>query len=174
MMRRIGEHLRSNVVGYIALFLVLTSGTAYALAGSNTVYSDDIVNGEVKTPDVALDAITSNRIANGQVRSIDVLNGGLTGTDIQQGTLDQVVTDTTPTYEVNVTDSVTNNTNVFVTASCDSGDKLQAGGYVNESDGTVIQDSAPASSSSWTVELAGFNGASVTTRIRCWDFPPLH
>jgi hypothetical protein len=45
MQNRISEHLRSNVVGYLALFLVLTGGTAYALDGSNTVFSDDIVNG---------------------------------------------------------------------------------------------------------------------------------
>jgi hypothetical protein len=32
----------------LALFLVLTGGTAIALDGHNTVFSDDIVNGKVK------------------------------------------------------------------------------------------------------------------------------
>ena len=40
----IRNHLRSNVVGYLALFVAL-SGTAVALPATNTVFSDDIVNG---------------------------------------------------------------------------------------------------------------------------------
>ena len=47
---RICDHLRGNVVGYIAIFLFATGGTAIALDGSNTVFSDDIVNGEVTSP----------------------------------------------------------------------------------------------------------------------------
>ena len=47
------ERLRSlltyaNVMATIAVFLVLSGGTAVALSGSNTVFSDDIVNNEVK------------------------------------------------------------------------------------------------------------------------------
>ena len=49
---RIGNHIRSNVVGYIALFAFAMSGTASALDGSDTVFSDDIVNGEVQSPDI--------------------------------------------------------------------------------------------------------------------------
>ena len=37
----------------IALFLVLGGGTAVALNGANTVFSDDIVNGQVKSDDLA-------------------------------------------------------------------------------------------------------------------------
>ena len=50
MRHRLHNHIRTNVVGYIAIFLFAISGTATALAGSDTVFSDDIVNGEVKTP----------------------------------------------------------------------------------------------------------------------------
>jgi hypothetical protein len=46
------SHLRSNVVGYLALFLTLTGGTAFALQGHNTVRSDDIVNGAVRLKDL--------------------------------------------------------------------------------------------------------------------------
>ena len=112
MSKRIREHLRSNVVGYIALFCFAMSGTAIALDGSNTVFSDDIVNGEVKTADIGngevgtadiatdgvsavdigTDAVTdseiiaggvrTSEIANNQVQSADVLDNGLTGADI--------------------------------------------------------------------------------------------
>jgi hypothetical protein len=52
-MRRIRKHLTyANVLSSIALFLVFGGGTAVALNGSNTVFSDDIVNGQVQTPDL--------------------------------------------------------------------------------------------------------------------------
>ncbi len=50
MSRRIGKHVRSNVVGYVAVFLALT-GTAWALE-RNSVRSRHIVNGQVKGADV--------------------------------------------------------------------------------------------------------------------------
>ena len=44
-MRRIRSHLTyANLLSSLALFLVLTGGTAVALTGSNTVFSDDIVS----------------------------------------------------------------------------------------------------------------------------------
>ena len=52
MSGRIRAHLRSNVVGYCALFFAL-SGVAVALPGTNTVFSDDIVNGTVQSQDIA-------------------------------------------------------------------------------------------------------------------------
>ncbi len=39
--------------GALALFLVFTGGSAYALVGHNSVRSDDIKNGQVKTKDLA-------------------------------------------------------------------------------------------------------------------------
>jgi hypothetical protein len=85
MSGRIRNHLRSNVVGYIALFLVLTSSTAYALNGSNTVFSDDIVNGEVKTPDLGGNAVTTAKILNGQVAAADLATNAVTSGKILNG-----------------------------------------------------------------------------------------
>ncbi len=82
---RIGNHVRSNVVGYIAIFLFATSGTAIALDGSNTVFSDDIVDGQVRSLD----------IGNNQVRAADVKDESLTGADI----LNQSVTGLDIDYE---------------------------------------------------------------------------
>jgi hypothetical protein len=54
MRQWIRSHLTyANVTTTILLFLVLGGGSAYALSGSNTVFSDDIVNGQVKTQDLA-------------------------------------------------------------------------------------------------------------------------
>ena len=81
----------SMVISLIALFVAL-SGTAVALDGSNTVFSDDIVNGEVRsadlaanavdTPDLATGAVTAPKLAAGSVNSATVLNESLLGIDI--------------------------------------------------------------------------------------------
>jgi hypothetical protein len=82
MSARIRAHLRSNVVGYIALFLVLTGGSAYALDGSDTVFSDDIVNGEVHTGDLGGGAVNSAKVADGTITGNDVGDQQLSGRDI--------------------------------------------------------------------------------------------
>jgi hypothetical protein len=91
----------------IACFGVLAGGTAYAAAtiGSEEVIdesllSQDIKNGNVKTADIALDAITSNRINNGSVLNSEigtsavtgakVASNSLTSDDIQESTLTTV------------------------------------------------------------------------------------
>jgi hypothetical protein len=48
----VGAHLRGNAVGYVALFLALGLGTAWAL-DANSVRSKHIVNDQVKGVDVA-------------------------------------------------------------------------------------------------------------------------
>jgi hypothetical protein len=107
----------ANVMVTILAFLVLGGGTAVALDGSNTVFSDDIVNGEVqnadigtsevkansvapdslgggkitdrsvKNADLGLGASSSNTIADGGIQGIDVKNDSLTGTQIDESTL---------------------------------------------------------------------------------------
>jgi hypothetical protein len=101
MKRTTRDHIRTNVIGYIALFLVLTGGTAYALDGSNTVFSDDIVNGAVKTADIGTGQVGSLDVKNGgifaadlapnAVRGPQVLDGSLTGDDIDESTLQGLV-----------------------------------------------------------------------------------
>lgn len=81
---RIRSLIRNQWAGLIALFLVVTGGTAYALAGSNTVFTDDIVNGQVRSADVAED---SGPFA---LQGNDVLNNSLTGADIDESTLEVV------------------------------------------------------------------------------------
>lgn len=67
--QKVRDHLRSNVVGYVALFVSLTMTPALAaqIAPKNSV--------------------VSKSIKNGQVKSADVKNNGLTGADIKESTL---------------------------------------------------------------------------------------
>ncbi len=77
---RLRNHIRNNVVGYIALFAFAMSGTATALTGSNTVFSDDIVDGEVKSPDIRNAAVTGTKVRGDTIR----------GSDVAESTLGQV------------------------------------------------------------------------------------
>jgi hypothetical protein len=53
MLARLRDRLTyANVIATLALFLVLTGGTAVALNGVNTVDSGDIINGQVRGADV--------------------------------------------------------------------------------------------------------------------------
>ena len=68
---RIRDHLRGNIVGYLALFVAL-SGTAWAASkiGSEdikrkAVLSKHIKNKEVKTKDLANGAVTAGKLAAG-------------------------------------------------------------------------------------------------------------
>jgi hypothetical protein len=75
-----------TVVAYLALFVAL-GGSATALSGRNSVDSGDIINGQVKTQDVANDTTTAAL----QGKDISNANGGtLTGNDILESSLAQV------------------------------------------------------------------------------------
>jgi hypothetical protein len=110
MGRRFFERL-NNWSGTLALFLVLTGGTAMAVDGSlpgqNTVGSADIINGEVTQNDLGADSVGTGKIIDGQVKNqdlgggasntntiqdggvwgIDVKDNSLTGVDIDESTL---------------------------------------------------------------------------------------
>jgi hypothetical protein len=74
MLGKIGVHFRSNVIGYLALFVAL-SGTAWTAAN---IGSKDVINNSLRSVDLKNDA---------GVRSVDVVddtapNGGLQASDL--------------------------------------------------------------------------------------------
>ena len=79
MIRTALAHLRAQWMGALALFLVIGGGTAYA---ANTVFSTDIVNGEVKSVDIGNGEVTTADIGNNQVRGADVGPDQLNGSDV--------------------------------------------------------------------------------------------
>src|SRR3954462_12718889 len=101
MQHTIANHIRSNIVGYIALFLFAMGGSAYALdgplPGQNQVGSEDIINGEVKSGDLGVDSVASGKIADRQVKNADlglgasssntIADGGIQGIDVKNDTL---------------------------------------------------------------------------------------
>lgn len=80
MLRRIRTKLTfANVVSMIALWVALSSSVAYA---ANTIFSEDIVNGEVKTADIHGNAVTNGKLAGNSVTGAKVANGTLTASDL--------------------------------------------------------------------------------------------
>jgi hypothetical protein len=71
----VSDHIRSNVVGYAAVFIAL-SGTAYAvdgpLPGQDQVGSADIINGEVKNNDVGANSVTSGKVQDQTLTKSDL------------------------------------------------------------------------------------------------------
>jgi len=64
--------IRSAAGGSAALVILLTAGAAQCLTGSDTVFTDDIVNGQVFGSDIANSSITSAKIYNNTITGIDV------------------------------------------------------------------------------------------------------
>jgi hypothetical protein len=80
----VSDHIRSNVVGYVALFFALSGGAAWAThpGGENTISTIDIQNGEVKKDDLGADSVRTGKIQDGQVTSDDVATDTLTKADL--------------------------------------------------------------------------------------------
>jgi hypothetical protein len=95
MSARLRTHIRSNVIGYVALFFALSTGSAFALSGSNTVFTDDITDNQVYSADVRNDTLTGGGLAAadlkaGSVGTSEVVNNSLTGADVSEPSLGEV------------------------------------------------------------------------------------
>jgi predicted anti-sigma-YlaC factor YlaD len=60
MLAKLRPRSAYDVMAALALFVALSTGGAYA---ANTVFSTDIVDGEVKTPDLANAGVTNGKLA---------------------------------------------------------------------------------------------------------------
>ncbi len=87
---RASAHIRSNIVGYLALFLAL-SGVSYAASlDPNSITSRSIKNGQVKGPDIRDGAVANADLADGAVSAAKVQADSLGGTQIDESSLAQV------------------------------------------------------------------------------------
>jgi len=90
MSARIRQHIRSNVVGYLSLFVAL-SGTAYAidgpLPGQNQVGSQDIINNEVKALDIDANAVRSGDVLDDSLVGADIGPAAISTSEVLNGTL---------------------------------------------------------------------------------------
>ena len=73
---------RSAILGLGVLTILLMAGAAQSLSGSNTVFSDDIVDGAVTTPDLKAGAVSGSRILGNAVTSDKIKAGSVFGSDL--------------------------------------------------------------------------------------------
>src|SRR5215212_4048281 len=83
MRKHIGRRMSpSTVIACLALFFAVAGGSAIALKGRNTVDSGDIKKGQVKTSDLANNAVTAKKIKPNAVRTSDIRNGQVRKADL--------------------------------------------------------------------------------------------
>ncbi len=82
----------ANVCSALALFVALSTGTAYA---ADTIFSTDIVDGQVMTQDLHAGAVTSAKIKDGTIVSDDIADTTITGQKLANETVgsSQIATD---------------------------------------------------------------------------------
>ncbi len=67
----VSRYIRANVLGFVAIFLALGGIGIAAGLPKNSVKSKQIKDGQVKTADIAADAIDSSKVANGSLTGAD-------------------------------------------------------------------------------------------------------
>jgi hypothetical protein len=82
----------ANVVSVIALFFALggaatIAATSVCTGGLPCVNSDDIINGEVKNPDIGGNAVGTGKVLDDNLQGSDIKDATLTGADIGNNTL---------------------------------------------------------------------------------------
>ena len=107
MIRRLRPRSIYDVLAALGFFIALATGSAYA---ANTVFSADIVDGEVKAADIGTaavreaeigqgavdtdelknDAVTTGKVLNGTLGGGDVSDNSLKGVDIDESTLSSI------------------------------------------------------------------------------------
>jgi hypothetical protein len=153
---RIVKHFKSSIVGYIALFMVL-SGTAYA---ANTVFSADIVDGEVKSVDVADNGLTSVDVATNSLTGADVTDNSLSGTEVTDNSLSGTDVTNNSLTGTDVTDNSLTGTDV-------TNNSLTGADVTNNSlSGADVTDNSLAGADVTNNSLTGADIAESTLSVR--------
>ena len=81
----------ANVISTLCLFLLLGGGTAVALTGSNTVFSDDLVDNQVFSADVRNDTLSSGGLTAPDLRANSVGGSEVTNGSLGTGELSHAI-----------------------------------------------------------------------------------
>ena len=74
----------ANVCSFLALVVACGTGGAYA---ADTIFSSDIVDGQVKRVDIAAGAVDSSKVALGSLTGADLADGQIRGVDVADGAI---------------------------------------------------------------------------------------
>jgi hypothetical protein len=87
MFRRALAYIRANIIAFLALFVALGGTGAYAATTANTIFSTDIVDGQVKNVDIANDAVGGLKIKPLAVGNTDLASNSVGGGKVIDNTL---------------------------------------------------------------------------------------
>jgi len=184
------------IFAFVALTVLLTAGAAQSLAGSNTVFSDDIVDGQVKFADIKPDAVTSSRIRTDAVGASEIRADNVGSSEIAADAVgsSEIAPDAVGSSEIaanavgssEIASSVVGNSelgtitqrsatsavigpgaNGSVTASCVGGEQFLSGGNDGFFGQFVV--ASRQSGNGWAVFVTNTTGAntSVTAHVYC-------
>jgi hypothetical protein len=80
----IRRHLRSNVVGYVALFIALSAGAYAAGLPRNSVKSKQIKDGQVRLNDLAVGSVDGSKVIDDSLSAADIQDGAGSGLGADQ------------------------------------------------------------------------------------------
>lgn len=75
------------VAGYVGLVVLVSAGAATGLSGSNTVYSDDIVDRAITGADLGTNSVSRVKIQDNAVAGSEVIDGSITGAEVRDGSI---------------------------------------------------------------------------------------
>lgn len=81
------RNYRSTVVGFAILIVLLSAGAAQSLSGSNTVFSDDIVDGTVRHADIKANSLGGSRLLDNSITGAKIRKNTVTGDDVNEASL---------------------------------------------------------------------------------------
>ena len=135
--RRLRRPSPAMIIALVALMVAL-GGTAMALPGVNTVFSDDIVNSQVKAQDIRTNAVRQSDIASNAVGADELKSTFINGNG-------QVVV---------------NGTSNSATATCPAGMQVVSGGFNWDlSVAGVSTTSMELNTAAQSVTVVGFNNS---------------
>jgi hypothetical protein len=102
------RHDRRLTLAYVLVTAVVVGltavGSASALDGSNTVFSDDIVDGTVSSYDLKNNTVITSDIKDNSIASRDIADGTITGPDVGDRTITSANVDDETLTGFNITD----------------------------------------------------------------------
>ena len=175
MGRRIrGRLTYANVIATLALFLVLTGGTAAALKGSNTVFSDDIVNDQVSSADVRDDSLNGGGLTAADLRPAsvggpEIKDNAIKGIDVDESTLGLVPEASHAANSDQLGGRAAGGYQRRVNGTCSGGaiQSIHGDGGVSCSDQAVFPISADLDSTGNRFKSASFFPSNLGLLLRC-------
>lgn len=147
-----------HVAGYATLTVLLSAGAAQSLSASNTVFTDDIVDGQVTYADIRDNAMTGKKI----------LNNSITGADLAPGSAG--FSQLGAQWTEPVTKTLRGDSVAAEVAMCPSGRTVISGSAFSPSPAAAMMSSQPAGDA-WVVTFRNWISAESYIQVRALCVP---